>query len=158
MPDTFLCLSNTAWSAISSMSAVSAVVVALFLHFSSQTKKINNLSTIIEKELKNNIALLEKSHHVQEGRLNGQVISKLNLMCPVLVNINISDWIENKQTIAEVSAERYMQYAEIMNRLESIKSHSIDTMENNGKSPFSVMIEEEVDKCLQILKEGKISV
>lgn len=59
--NTFLCISEIGWLAISSIATVSAVIVALFLPFSERQKIKNNFHKIIKIEFIENILIIRKS-------------------------------------------------------------------------------------------------
>lgn len=149
----FLCLSGLAWSAISSIATVIAVIVALFLPFHYEKKKKRNLSKLIENEIESNNNLLIKADQCKDGNFNGATIFRLNLMCSVLVNIDYSVWSDNKQTIAEISAERFLQYSEIVKLLGYIKMHAIEIIEKKGLSPYAAMINDEVKLCIKLIEK-----
>ena len=135
-PETFLCLSGLAWSAISSVATVMAVVVALFLPFYYEKKRKWNLSKLIENEIEANNHLLKKADQCKDSNFKGALISRINLMCAVLVNIDYSVWSDNKQTVAEISAGRYLRYSEITKLLESIKIHALEIKEKKRSHHF----------------------
>lgn len=151
-PGTFLSLSSVAWSAISSLATVLAVVVALFLPMYVERKKKNNLIKLIEHEIQMNIKFLKKASSKQEVTLNDEKISRLNLMCPILSNIYLNVWNCNKQTVAELSAISYLQFAEIAHSLELIRSYAIEIDNSKGESPYSYMVDDEIERCLQLSK------
>ena len=154
-PELFLSLSPTDWSAISSIATFLAVVVALFLPSYYEIKKKQNLVRLIEYELKKNIELIKKAHSLEEGKLEGKVISKLNLMCPVLEHLNLSIWNDCKQSIAEISSAKFLKYTEIIKSIETIKFYAIEIISSKGQSVFSAFIESEISECLQMYEDLK---
>ena len=156
-PETFLSFSSTAWSAISSMATVSAVAVALLLPFYYEKKKQRNLSKLIKNELKRNINLLKKANTTKDKNLNGNTITKLSIMCAMLQHLSLNIWNDNKQTIAEISAIGFLKFSSIVKLIEEIKTHAIEINKNKGYSLYSALLEDEVERCLQMYKKnGKI--
>ncbi len=155
-PETFISLSGLAWSAISSIATVLAVIVALFLPFYSVRKKKSNLSKLIEKEIDFNIELLKKASLCKDENLDGTHISRLNIMCTILSKIDLNVWNDNKQTIAEVSSSRFMKYSEINKRLDSIKEYAVEIIKTEGRSLYIHLIDGEVLKCLQLIDDKKL--
>lgn len=153
--ETFISLSSIAWSAISSIATVLAVIVALFLPFYYEKKKKTNLSKLIENEIRSNIDLLQEANSTKEGIINGRTTSRLNLMCPKLVHLSLNIWNDNKQTIAEITAKKFLKYSEIANFLERIKLYAVEIEEKKGQSPYAAFIEDEIVKCLQLSNKEK---
>jgi hypothetical protein len=154
--NTFLCLTSNAWAAISSISAVAAVIVSLYLHFSSVNKKIKNLVAVIQKELILNKNLLDKANLLKDSSYDGQLIPKISLMCAVLITMNFDTWDSNKQAMAEISANQYIKYSEIINLLKAIQSYSIDINEKREQSLFVCLLEDQVKISIQMIKENKL--
>jgi Glu-tRNA(Gln) amidotransferase subunit E-like FAD-binding protein len=91
----------------------------------------------------------------KEGKLEGQIISKLNLMCPVLEHLSLSIWNDSKQSIAETSSAKFLKYTEIAKLIEGINFHAMEIINSKGQSLFSALIEDEILKCLQMYDELK---
>lgn len=155
MSNTFLYLTGTAWAAISSITAVLAIIVALFLHFSSASKKRKNLVDVVQNELSVNIDLLKKANSMKNGDLDGEVIPKTTFMVAIFVTMNFDTWDDNKQAIAEVTASDYIKYSEIINILKIIKSYSIDIKEKRGKGAYVALLQEQVDRCIILAEEKR---
>jgi hypothetical protein len=154
-PETFIFISSITWSAISSIATFSAVIVALFLPLYFEHKKKKNIGNTVELETQYNLDLLIKGDDCKEGDYNGTKISKINFMCPVLINLRIDIWKENKQTIAEISDELFKKYYEINNLINIIIEHANDIISKKSQSAWVVTIEEEVKICIEKIKKIK---
>ena len=154
--ETFLCISNTTWIAVSAIATVFAVLVALFLPFYQKYKMKRNINVLIKNEIKTNVNLLRKTIHVKDSGYNGKVISRLNMICAILKNINLDIWNNHKVNIAEISSKMYLFFNEINNHLENIRKSSIEIDENKGMSPYSGLIEDEIKLCLEKVDNNKI--
>jgi hypothetical protein len=145
----FLSLTSTAWSAISAITTFLAVLVALFLPFYYERKKKINLSNLIEVELARNFELLNKANSVGTAQINGQPISRCNLMYPYLAKLDLSVWSENKKTVAEISSNRYLKYSYVTDLIKNIHEHAVEINAKNGESVYIATIEKEVEQCLR---------
>ena len=76
-------------------------------------------------------------------------------MCPTLVHLSLNIWNDNKQTIAEISAKKFLKYSEIANFLERIKLYAVEIQEKKGQRPYAAFIEDEIVKCLQLSNKEK---
>lgn len=149
-PGTFLFLSSTAWSAISSLATVSAVIVALFLPMYLERKRKNNLMKLVEHEIQMNIGYLRKAISVQDTNLKGNRMSRLDQMCQILSHIYLGVWKYNKQTVAELSAINYMKFSEIVYSLELIRSYAVEIDTSKEESLCLYVVESEIERCIQL--------
>ncbi len=149
-PGTFLFLSSTAWSAISSLATLSAVVVALFMPMYMEKKRKNNLMKLVEHEINMNIGYLRKAISAQDTILNGNKISRLDNMCQILSRIYLGVWKYNKQTVAELSAPNYMKFSEIVYSLELIRNYAVEIDTSKEESLCLYVVESEIERCIQL--------
>ena len=126
VPKTFLMLSSTAWTALSSIATFLVVLVALFLPFYQERKKRKNLIELIEDEIKSNSKTLEMAQK-NEG------------MAPaILREINLNIWEDHKQNLANISSDDYLEFKEINTRFHYLKKdaellHNIDKVAVKGR-------------------------
>ena len=119
VPETFLMLSSTAWTALSSIATFLVVLVALFLPFYQERKKRKNLIELIKDEIKSNSETLE-------------VAQKNKDMAPaILREINLNIWEDHKQNLANISSNDYLEFKKINTMFHYLKKdaeliHSID--------------------------------
>jgi hypothetical protein len=147
--EAFLKISSIGWSAISSIATVLAVCVALLLPFHQNNTKKKNILKVIKSNIKENYETLVRANKLQEATLNSKIVSRVNMMCAVLINIDIEIWNNNKQTIAELSSTKYEEYSKLIGEIERIKKHTGDIVNNQGISPCVGFIEEEVDSVIK---------
>jgi len=149
--ETFLNLSAVDWSAISTVVTFLVVLVALFLPLYFEKKKEKNLSRLIEYELASNIRSLKEAIRIKQSQLNGITISKIDMMCAIIVSrLDLDIWNDNKQTIAEISSKKFLKYSAVAKMMKDIKSYANDIKSKKGQSLYVSSIEEAIEKCLKI--------
>lgn len=151
--ETFLFLTGIGWAAVSSVATLLAVIVALFLPFFTECIKKRNILKIADIQIQENYQLLLKANELQASSINGETISRVNMMSAVLRNIDNSFWYENKQKVAEISSKKYIEYNRIENILLSIKKHTDEINSSQGISACVGFIEEEVRDGIQIIEK-----
>lgn len=155
--DTFLCLSSTGWSALSTIVTLVAVLVALFLPAYYEYKKRRNLCTLIEYEILENLKLLIKANLLGNNKIDLGGTSKIKLMTPILVNLDLQVWNSNNQTIAEISSKKFLKYSDIINQLTNIKKHSEEIKEKQGNCGWVGVIADEVKRCIQSIERKNLN-
>lgn len=151
--ETFLLLNEIGWAAISSVATLLAVIVALFLPFFLDCKKKHNILKISNIQIQEKYQLLLKASILNASSINGETISRVNMMCAVLKNIDNSFWEENKQKIAEISSSKYLEYNKIENIFSNIKNHTDEINSSQGQSPCVGFIEKEVQEGIKNIEE-----
>ena len=149
--DLFLSYSSTTWTGLSSIVTLLAVLVAIFLPFILDQIKRSNVKKSVEIETKYNLNLLLKAESCKNGNLNGQLISRINLMVAMLVNLRVDVWEDNKQIMAGISSELFAKNYEINNLIKDIQKQSNEIYINKGNSPWVAILEDEVKKCISLI-------
>jgi len=78
--------------------------------------KWKHLSVVIEDEIDRNFDMIKISDKMQETKTpDGVILRKVDLMRAVLVHLDTHIWEENRQTIAEISSNKYLEYLGLEN-------------------------------------------
>lgn len=147
------------WELTNALITLSAVLVALFLPYKYERKKLINLSSLVEKEIEDNIKLLKKAKDIKDVQMcNGLLVKELS-RCAILATIDLTIWDDNKQVIAEISSEKFSQYFKVVKLLSNIKMYSIGVNENDGdrrKLYLGIIKDGEIiDDCLNLYSNLK---
>lgn len=157
-PETFLCLSGLAWTAISSIATALAVIVALLLPFYLNWRRRENLRILIEDEIDRNLEWIKMSDQMWgEDPSNGVKFRKVDLLCAGLVHLDTHIWEQNKQTIAEISSQKYLKYLDMEAEISKLKKYAIEIDESKGKNPVNLieaMLENEIKPAIKKLEES----
>jgi len=117
----FFGLSNTAWTAISSLSTFLAVLVALYFPISEKLGRRKKIYRTIENEIRKNFCVLEKAKTNHLAALVGPNVPKYVMIAFSMGQINIDYWEVNRQFVSEASRKRYDEYSEVNNDLKDLK-------------------------------------
>lgn len=117
----FLGLSDTAWTAISSIATVCAVLVALYFPVSDRFSRKQKIYRTIEAEIRRNISVLGKAKGNYLGPIVGAAVPRSVTAAFQLRAIDLSYWDDNRQFVSETSLKRYSQYSSINNDLRELK-------------------------------------
>ena len=143
----FLFLSNTAWTAISSMATLAAVIVALFYPSYQEWRKIKNLIKIIKLEMKKNILLACRAAKEKDVQSPIQ-ITRENIIAELMKTIDMEIWNNKKFYVAEYSSKEYLHLNRINEKLASLHMHALKICEMKGQTPEYAFIAQEVESII----------
>lgn len=136
-PELFLGLSNTAWTAISSIATFLAVLVALYLPLSERFNRRRKIYKSIENEIRNNFRVLEKiknqSFATAVTKLIGET-PQFVVIAHVTRQIDVEYWEHNKQLISESSFKKLGEYTAINKELKELKLFGEEVLQPSRSS------------------------
>jgi hypothetical protein len=147
--DSFLGLSATAWTALSSIGTFAAVGVALFLPIGQAAARRRNLESAIIREL----AIARKAL-LDIDAPNAFAVTQLNneqLAMARCKALEIGAWERHRESMAELSFDRFRFYDGAFERVGFVRSRGYDYFENGSiesSVPFTLGL---VKQCLQFL-------
>ncbi len=153
--DIFLGLSSVGWTAISSIATSIAVITALFFPLIDKIKRRKNIYSIIDHEIKRNIAVLNKALSLNENYLsftNAPAAVKKGF---IIQDISTNYWEENKQYISEHSSKKYNEYLEINNIFNETKAFAFQVLNTNEIDPPLQYIEVALERAYSLLNNQK---
>jgi hypothetical protein len=119
--DLFIGLSNTAWTALSSIATFCAVALALWFPISEKISRRSKVYRTIENEISENFLVLEKAKNPSNRFMDLSKAPKHIITGYTLDQINTSYWDQNKQYVSESSLKRYNEYRRINKDLNELK-------------------------------------
>lgn len=148
--DVFWGLSNTAWTALSSISTLLAVMVALYFPISERLNRRKKICRNIESEIRKNFRIIEKARTFDLSNLVGQSVPKSIAVAVTLGQIDSEYWEVNRQFVSEYSFKKFTEYSKINNDLKEMKLLAQELLaeptDNRNWENFMIAFENEYQK------------
>lgn len=151
--DYFWGLSNTAWSAISSISTCCAVLVALYFPISEKVGRRKKIFSIIEREIRKNFRVLEKAKKNHLLPLLGDNVPISVSIAFTIRQINLDYWEENKQAVSESSIKKYSEYVGINDELQQLSLFAQELLVERESTKYIEQIQLAFEKVYLDMKK-----
>jgi len=114
-------MSETFWTAFSSIATLAGVLVALFLPYFIKKQEYKNMEKLIKLELKDNISIFKNLEEFNKVNKIGEVTintTDRNILYLKILKLNI--WNEYKYKASIHNTDAYKKYHDINTQIEAI--------------------------------------